>query len=113
MKGTNLGELEELIMLVVANLYDEAYGIAIKKEIEESCDRNITISTVHNVLQRLQEKGYLTSRYSDPTPERGGKRKLLFRVSVSGKEAVELARQMREKLWGGISPEAFVTFKLT
>ena len=87
MKGTNIGELEELVLLVVANLFDNAYGIAIKHEIEEKCNRSITISTVHNVLQRLQEKDYLESRYSDPTPERGGKRKLLFRVTPAGLDA--------------------------
>ena len=56
MKGTHLGELEEIALLVVANLYDNAYGVVIKQEIEEKCKRTITISTVHNVLQRLSEK---------------------------------------------------------
>ena len=64
MKGTNLGELEEIILLVVASLFDNAYGPLIKQEIELKCNRSITISTVHNVLQRLQEKDYLQSRYS-------------------------------------------------
>ncbi|MGB3464469.1 MAG: BlaI/MecI/CopY family transcriptional regulator, partial [Cyclobacteriaceae bacterium] len=69
MKGTHIGELEELVLLIVANLYDNAYGVLIKTEIEEQCDRKITISTVHNVLQRLQEKGFLSSRRSEPTKE--------------------------------------------
>lgn len=107
MKGTNIGELEELVLLVVANLYDSAYGIAIKQEIEDKCSRTITISTVHNVLQRLQEKDFLESRYSDPTPERGGKRKLLFRVTPSGQAALENSRSMRESLWQTIPKVAF------
>ncbi len=107
MKGTNLGELEEIVLLVVANLYDNAYGILIKTEIEEKCKRSITISTVHNVLQRLSEKGYLESRYSDPTPERGGKRKLLFRVTASGQEALSISKEMRDALWSGIPKLAF------
>ncbi len=107
MKGTNLGELEEIVLLVVANLYDMAYGVAIKTEIEEKCQRKITISTVHNVLQRLQEKGFLESRYSEPTKERGGKRKLLFRVTRSGQEALVHSRSMRESLWHGIPDLAF------
>lgn len=107
MKGTNLGELEEIALLVVANLFDEAYGILIKLEIEEKCNRTITISTVHNVLQRLSEKGYLESRYSDPTPERGGKRKLLFRVTKAGQAALQTSRSMRENLWSGIPKVAF------
>ncbi len=107
MKGTNLGELEEIVLLVVANLFDNAYGILIKQEIEEKCNRTITISTVHNVLQRLNEKDYLESRYSDPTPERGGKRKLLFRVTKAGQAALETSRSMRENLWSGIPKVAF------
>lgn len=107
MKGTNLGELEEIVLLVVANLYDNAYGILIKNEIEEKCNRTITISTVHNVLQRLQEKGYLSSRYSEPTKERGGKRKLLFTVTASGQTTLNTVREMREKLWSGIPKIAF------
>lgn len=107
MKGTNLGELEEIVLLIVANLYDSAYGVAIKFEIEEKCGRNITISTVHNVLQRLQEKGFLESRYSEPTKERGGKRKLLFKVTKSGQESLVNSRTMRESLWKGVSKLAF------
>lgn len=107
MKGTNLGELEEIVLLVVANLYDNAYGVLIKNEIEEQCNRSITISTVHNVLQRLQEKGFLSSRYSEPTKERGGKRKLLFKVTASGQKALETVKEMRDRLWSGIPKVAF------
>ena len=107
MKGTHLGELEEIVLLVVANLYDNAYGVVIKLEIEEKANRKITISTVHNVLQRLQEKGFLDSRYSEPTKERGGKRKLLFRVTKTGQEALETSRGIREQLWDGIPKIAF------
>lgn len=107
MKGTNIGELEEIILLIVANLFDNAYGIAIKNEVEDKCQRSITISTVHNVLQRLQEKGFLESRYSDPTPERGGKRKLLFRVTRSGQSVLSQSREMRESLWSSIPKVAF------
>ena len=107
MKGTHLGELEEIALLVVANLFDNAYGVAVKLEIEEKAGRKITISTVHNVLQRLQEKGFLDSRYSEPTKERGGKRKLLFRVTKSGQLALETSRGIREQLWKGIPRIAF------
>ena len=107
MKGTHLGELEEIALLVVANLYDNAYGVAVKLEIEEKAGRKITISTVHNVLQRLQEKGFLDSRYSEPTKERGGKRKLLFKVTKAGQLALETSRGIREQLWNGIPRIAF------
>ncbi len=107
MKGKHLGELEEIILLIVANLYDNAYGVAVRQELLAQCNRKVSISTVHNVLQRLQEKGYLTSRYSEPTAERGGKRKLLFVVSHAGQAVLEESRQMRESLWQGIPDLAF------
>ncbi len=107
MKRTNLGELEEIILLIVASLFDNAYGVLIQEEVEKQCDRKITISSVHNVVQRLQEKGYLESRYSDPTPERGGKRKLLFTVTAAGQKAMEEAKSLRDKLWGNIPSIAF------
>ncbi|MEM9328179.1 MAG: helix-turn-helix transcriptional regulator [Bacteroidota bacterium] len=107
MKGTQLGELEEIVLLVVANLYDNAYGLLIMNEIADKCNRSISISTVHNVLQRLSEKGFLDSRYSDPTPERGGKRKLIFTVTKSGQLALERSRSMRNALWNSIPEVAF------
>lgn len=108
MKRTNLGELEEIILLIVASLDDRAYGILIQEEVETQCDRKISISSVHNVLHRLEEKGFLMAAYSDPTPERGGKRKLIFTLTAAGKKAMEEARSLRDKLWNNIS-----SFKLS
>ncbi len=102
MKRTNLGELEEIILLIVASLHDHAYGILIQEEVSKQCDRKISISSVHNVLHRLEEKGFLSSNYGDPTPERGGKRKLLFSLTAAGKKALEDAKQLRDKLWNNI-----------
>ncbi|MCR9252941.1 MAG: PadR family transcriptional regulator [bacterium] len=107
MKGTHLGELEEIALLIVASLFDNAYGVAIKAEIEQQANRKITISSVHNVLQRLQEKGFLESRFSEPTKERGGKRKLLFRVTTEGQNALENSKSLRQKLWDNIPNVAF------
>jgi len=107
MKGTQLGELEEIILLTVASLYDEAYGVAIMKEVANQANRKITISTVHAVLKRLEEKGFCTSRYDGATNERGGRRKHLFRVSTAGKNALEQSRSLRNNLWNNISEVAF------
>jgi len=107
MKGTNLGELEEIILLVVASLYDDAYGISIQSETRKRCNRSITISTVHNVLARLKEKGYLSSRYDGATEERGGRRKHLFRVTREGKLALENVKDIRTDLWSSIPGIAF------
>ena len=107
MKGTNLGELEELILLTVAALYNMAYGVAIQQYINKHCDRSITISTTHAALKRLQQKGFLVSRYGEATPERGGRRKLLFTVTSSGHEAITKSRSIRNRLWNAIPKIAF------
>jgi len=102
MKGTNLGELEELVMLSVGILFDDAYGLAIQKEIKERCNRSITISTVHSVTSRLEEKGFVKARYDGATPERGGRRKRLFTLTRSGQAAIIKMREMREEMWSAI-----------
>ncbi len=107
MKGTNLGELEELILLATATLFDDAYGVAIQKEIKARCNRSITISTVHAALARLEKKGYLDSRYAGETPERGGRRKHLFTVTKSGQKALTQVRTQRESFWQSIPKMAF------
>lgn len=107
MKGTQLGELEEIILLTVAALYDDAYGVAVMKAVEESTGRSITISTVHSVLKRLHEKGYCESRYDGATKERGGRRKHLFRVTAAGEQALQSSRDIRNGLWSAIPEIAF------
>ncbi|MEJ0031531.1 MAG: PadR family transcriptional regulator [Bacteroidota bacterium] len=72
MKGTNLGELEEIVLLIVGILFDDAYGVAIQEELEKRCDRKATLSTIHVALHRLDEKGFLESRL-DGRYERKGR----------------------------------------
>ncbi len=107
MKGTNLGELEELILLATALLFDNAYGVANQKEVKERCNRSISISTVHAVLSRLEKKGYMDSRYAGETAERGGRRKHLFRVTKSGQKALQQVKDQRDSFWNGIPKIAF------
>ena len=102
MKGDYLGELEELILLTVGILYPEAYGVAVMDEIEKQAGRSLNISAVHSVLTRLEEKGLLKSKMSDPTEERGGRRKRIFLLTASGKRALEEANEMRTQLYNQI-----------
>ncbi len=102
MKGTNLGELEELIMLSVGILYDDAYGLAIQNEIKERCKRSISISTVHSVTTRLEEKGFISARYDGAIPERGGRRKRLFRLTAAGEVTIENMKKIRNEMWDAI-----------
>lgn len=107
MKGEHLGEFEELVLLTVAVLYDDAYGVAIQRDLKTRCDRFVTISTVHAALYRLKKKGFVDSRYGEVTPERGGKRKLLFRVTRAGEKVLVKSKEMRNGLWRAIPKPAF------
>jgi len=102
MKGTYLGELEELVLLTVGILYPEAYGVGVMDEIEKQAGRSLNISAVHSVLTRLEEKGFLTSEMSDPTEERGGRRKRIFLLTAAGKRALEEAHQLRTQMFNQI-----------
>jgi PadR family transcriptional regulator, regulatory protein PadR len=88
-------------------LYDDAYGVAIQEEMLKRCDRKATLSTIHVALHRLEEKGYLESRLDGATNERGGRRKLLFRVTRAGQKALAYARDTRNDLWKAIPKAAF------
>lgn len=107
MRGTQLGEFEELVLLTVALLYDEAYGVAIQKEIKNRGKRSVSISTVHSTLHRLEKKGFLNSRYDGATSTRGGRRKHLFRVTVAGEKALIKTRELRNTIWNDIPDLAF------
>lgn len=107
MKGTNLGEFEELVLLTVGILYDNAYSVAIQKELNDQTGRKVTLSSVHAAVYRLEEKGLLNSRLGDMTSERGGKRKRIFTISHSGKAALDRASDLRNRMRDQIPNIAF------
>lgn len=107
MKGTHLGEFEELILLTVAALYDGAYGVAVQEDLRTRSHRKASLSAIHMVLHRLERKGFLDSRFDGATSERGGRRKLLFRVSRAGQKALAHARALRDNLWVAIPESSF------
>lgn len=111
MKGVNLGELEELVLLTVGILYPEAYGVGVMDEIEKQAGRQLNISAVHSVLTRLEEKGFLTSKMSEPTEERGGRRKRVFLLTAAGKRALEEVNEIRTSLFNRI-PKVALQFQL-
>lgn len=107
MKGKYLGEFEEIVLLTIGILYDEAYGVAIRNEIEGRLERKVGLGAMHATLVRLEDKGYVDSRFGETTKARGGKRKRYFRVTQSGQEALVKTREAREKLWGAVAKAAF------
>jgi len=94
-----LGELEELILLMVALLNKEAYGVSITEELKKQAGRDISISAVHAVLHRLEEKGFVKSRMGGASQERGGRRKRLFNITAYGRHALEEVRDTRDVIW--------------
>lgn len=98
MKGY-LGEFEELVLLVIANLSDEAYGVAIKEMIELRANRSISIGALHSTISRLEEKGYLTSSLGGATTSRGGRRKRFFHLTSEAKTALAEMKALRDQLW--------------
>ncbi len=109
MKGTELGEFEEIVLLTIAALYDDAYSVAVLEEIERRMERSMSIGSVHRTMQRLEEKGLVNSRFGEATRERGGRRKRLFTLTVAGESSLIEARRLRNELWSAIPKEAFKT----
>jgi len=102
-KRESLGELEQLLMLAVARLGEDAYGAPIQRELEDSAERRLTISTIYVTLVRLEKKGLLISTRSAPTPVKGGKAKRRFRLTASGVLALKRAHAVLERMWDGVT----------
>ena len=107
MERTHLGEFEEVVLLTVAVLYDEAYGVAIKQEIENRLNRSVSVGALQSALRRMEDKGFLNSRLGEATAVRGGKRKRYFTVSPYGKQALTEVKDSRLQLWQAIPKVAF------
>ena len=102
MKKYQLGEFEEVVLLTAGVLYDEAYGVSIKKEIEARLKRNVSVGALQTALKRLEEKGYLKSREGEATEDRAGRPKKYFQITALGKRALEYTRSTRDELWNAI-----------
>jgi PadR family transcriptional regulator PadR len=99
MKGTNLGEFEELVLLTIAALVSEAYSVAICDDLTKRTGREVKLGVVHAVLNRLEEKGLIKSKLGEATKTRGGKRKRYYSVTSAGKASLLKAKEMRDELW--------------
>ncbi|MBK7869977.1 MAG: helix-turn-helix transcriptional regulator [Saprospiraceae bacterium] len=99
MSKNYLGEFEELVLLIVGALQEEAYGNNIMQEIIERTGRPVNLSAVHITLYRLEDKGYLKSDMSDPSPVRGGRRKRIFHLTSAGVKVLREQQEQRIALW--------------
>lgn len=108
MKGTYLGEFEEVVLLAVAIRTGDAYGAAVVNEIEHQLGRSVNLGSVHTALHRLEEKKQVTSEMGGVTAERGGRRKRLYLVTLAGRRALEEIRQLRNQMWDTIPKIAWL-----
>lgn len=97
----NLGEFEQIVLLAILRLRNDAYGVTIRKEIAACTDREPSPGALYVTLDRLEEKGFVTSRFGDPTPRRGGRAKRYFEVSAHGVGAVTRAQRSYRRLLEG------------
>ena len=97
-----LGEFEQLILLAILRLGDNAYGVTIRAELMERARRAVAPGALYTALERLETKGLLTSRMGDPTPQRGGRAKRYVTVTAAGIEALRRALQAYERLLDGL-----------
>jgi len=101
-KKYQLGEFEEIVLLTIAILFKDAYGVAIKEEIESRLDRDVSMGALHAALVRLEDKGYIKSFSGETTEDRAGRPRRYFQMTALGKKAMEYSRQTREELWKAI-----------
>lgn len=102
MKNYHLGEFEEIVILTVGILNNEAYSVAIKDEIESRLSRTVSMGALHTALKRLEDKGYLKSYAGEVTEDRAGRPRRYFEITAMGKKAMQYVKATRDELWRAI-----------
>ncbi len=102
MKSYHLGEFEEIVILTVGILNNEAYSVAIKDEIESRLSRTVSMGALHTALKRLEDKGYLKSYAGEVTEDRAGRPRRYFEITAMGKRAMQYVKATRDELWKAI-----------
>jgi DNA-binding PadR family transcriptional regulator len=102
-----LGEFEELVLLMVGAMHNEAYGVAILEQLEKKQNRKLNISAIHVALKRMEDKGYVKSRYGGITEERGGRRKKYYTITALGKRMLDEQYALRHSLYKEIPNVSF------
>ncbi len=102
MKKTKLGEFEEFVLLTVGVLGSEAYGVQIKRELEQRMRQGLSVGSIQSALKRLEQKGFLTSYFGEATPVRGGKRKRYYELTKHAQRVLIELRDIRDQYWKGL-----------
>jgi PadR family transcriptional regulator PadR len=101
-RGEFIGSLEHIVLLAIVRLGENAYGMTVRQEIEARTGRDISIGAVYATLERLEAKGYVSSEVGEPTPERGGRAKRLFRIEADGEAALRASHEAIRKMTSGL-----------
>lgn len=107
MKQYSLGEFEELVLLMVAALHDEAYGVAILESLEDKLRKKLNISAIHVALKRMEDKGFVKSRFGGITEDRGGRRKKFYVITALGKKVLDAQFELRNSIYKEIPKISF------
>lgn len=102
MKKTKLGEFEELVLMTVVVLQAEAYGVEIKRELEERLNQTLSVGSIQSALKRMEEKGFLTSEFGEASQKRGGKRKRIYDATPYAHQILKEMKDVRAGLWSAM-----------
>ncbi|MFY0624656.1 MAG: helix-turn-helix transcriptional regulator [Reichenbachiella sp.] len=112
MKKTKLGEFEELVLLTVAVLQENAYGVEIKRELEDRLTEKLSVGSIQSALKRMEQKGFLTSEFGEASKKRGGKRKRIYCATPYAHRILAEMKDVRTKLYESV-PIPLTIFQLT
>ena len=107
MKKTKLGEFEELVLLTVAALQEDAYGVEIKRELEDRLKQKLSVGSIQSALKRMEDKGFVTSQFGEATQQRGSKRKRIYTTTSHARKVLEEMKEIRANLWNSIPNLAY------
>jgi PadR family transcriptional regulator PadR len=103
--GDHLGDFEQLVMLAVMRLDADAYGTSIREELKARAERDVSPGAIFTTLERLESRGLVTSRYGEPTAERGGRSKRYYKLTADGRRAVGRSLRVMRRMLQGLDPK--------
>jgi PadR family transcriptional regulator PadR len=105
-RDQHLGDFEHVVLLGIVRLGPDAYGTTIRQEIERRIGRAVSIGQIYSALNRLENKGFISSHVGDPSPVRGGRAKRYFKPNARGIEVLRRSREVLSLMWDGLDPQA-------
>ncbi|MEO7086717.1 MAG: helix-turn-helix transcriptional regulator [Gemmatimonadaceae bacterium] len=102
MSSATIGSFELTVLLAVARLGDDAYGLAVRRDVSERTRRDYSVGAIYTTLDRLEKKGFVLSRMTDPTPTRGGRSRRQFMVTAPGQRTIRSAERVAKAVWAGV-----------